>query len=186
VQHWSGLDKITLEVPLPLAQAGYFTVRLAVDPPCPQHFAPTLRCRSVQVDGLRFGDFLPDTLGEAVAFQRGLELAGYAVDSDSQTVRLWWRFGSSLSEADIRFVHVVDADGSLAAQDDRTLGAQPAGGEWVEQVTFADLSPGTYDVYAGWYTYPDFIRFGVLADVPGAADGWAHLGQIVVGNQGAS
>ena len=73
---------------------------------------------------------------------------------------------------------MIDANGELAAQSDQTLGEQPAGGGWLEEIAFTDLPAGTYDVYAGWYTYPDFTRFPVLTDVAGAPDGWVHLGQM--------
>jgi hypothetical protein len=77
-------------------------------------------------------------------------------------------------------VHVVGANDTLADQNDRTLGVQAPGGGLVEEIDFADLPAGIYDVYAGWYTYPDFVRFPVLMDVRGAADGWVHLGRMIV------
>ena len=182
VHGWQEMDDITLEVPVPAA--GYHTVTLALEPPCPQHFADALRCRAVQIDDLAFADFVPGTGADVpVMFARGVELAAFSVDAGAQAVRLMWRFDELVTENDVRFVHVVDAQGQLVAQDDRTLGARSAGEGWAEQMTFADLPPGAYEVYAGWYTYPDFARFAVLADVPGAADGWVHLGALVIEDQ---
>ena len=180
IHRWDAMDAIALNLPLPISTAGYHTVTLAVEPPCPQHFSPTLRCRSVQVDSLAFGAFTPGTLPDPVPFAGGVELAGYSIESDAKAVRLWWRFDTARTENDIRFVHVVSTDGEGVAQEDGTLGPQPAGSTWTEQVTFDDLPAGTYDIYAGWYTYPDLTRFLVLADVPGAPDGWVHLGNMIV------
>ena len=178
IQAWRGMESIMLDMPIPLNSAGYHTVTLAVEPPCPQHFDDTLRCRPVDVSGLAFGSFAPQSFAAPVEFGRGVELAGYSIDGPS--VRLWWRFGERLGEDDIRFVHVVDANGALADQDDKTLGVQNPGSGVVEALNFADLPTGTYDVYIGWYTYPDFVRFPVLVDVRGATDGWVYLGRMVI------
>jgi hypothetical protein len=177
IQAWRDTETILLDMPIPLS-AGYHIVTLAVEPPCPQHFDSTLRCRSVVVDDLVFGEFDPQPFASPVTFGRGVELAAYSMDE--QSVRFWWRFGERLGEDDIRFVHVVDAGGTLVDQDDRTLGVQTPGSGVVEALNFADLPAGTYDVYTGWYTYPDFVRFPVLTDVRGATDGWVHLGRMVV------
>jgi hypothetical protein len=177
IQAWRGMESITLDIPIPLS-AGYHTVTLAVELPCPQHFAPSLRCQSVAVDDLAFGDFEAQPFVTPIMFGRGVELAGYGIDG--RDVRLWWRFGERLGEDDIRFVHVVNADGVLADQDDRTLGVQVPDNGLVEEIRFDDLPPGLYNVYTGWYAYPDFTRFPVLSDVFGAADSWVHLGRMVV------
>ena len=39
-----------------------------------------------------------------------------------------------------------------------------------------DLPPGEYQVFTGWYSYPDMQRFGVQANTPHAQDGLAFLG----------
>lgn len=178
IQAWHEMDTAALNVPIPVRAAGYHTVTLAVEPPCPQHFASTLRCRAVGIDHLVFAGFTAQPFASPVSFGHGVALGGFAVEG--QSVRLWWRFGEALNENDIRFVHVVDSAGVLAGQDDRTLGAQNPGSGWTEAISFGDLPAGRYDVYTGWYTYPDFTRFPVLADVPGASDSWVHLGQMVV------
>lgn len=180
VQSWRGMDTITFDLPVPIIEAGYHTLTLKVEPPCPHHFPAAQRCRSVQVNALAFGDYVAQPLPGSVPFARGVELAGYRIASDTQTIQLWWRFGENLTDNDIRFVHIVDAAGKLAAQSDTPLGLQAPGDSWVEQIPFADLPAGVYDVYTGWYTYPDYVRFPVLADVRGAPDGWVHLGQLEV------
>src|SRR5690606_32878326 len=110
VHGWQEMDDITLEVPVPAA--GYHTVTLALEPPCPQHFADALRCRAVQIDDLAFADFVPGTgAGVPVMFARGVALAAFSVDADAQAVRLMWRFDEPVTENDVRFVHVVDAQG---------------------------------------------------------------------------
>jgi len=85
-----------------------------------------------------------------------------------------WAFDEARDENDIRFVQVIDSAGRLLAQDDQPLGEHQAGSHWAEiaQVPLPDdLPPGTYQVYTGWYTYPDLVRFPVLADVDGAQAG---------------
>ena len=88
---------------------------------------------------------------------------------------LTWQLDDARGEQDIRYVHVLDADGKLIAQDDRTLGALAAGITRVDALTLpipADLAPGTYRVTVGWYTYPDNTRFAV----PGSENGEVEIG----------
>jgi hypothetical protein len=175
---WSGADEVLLDIPLPLPEAGYYRLALTLEPPCPQHFAAALRCREARVELLTVGAFASRAFADSIIFGRGVELAGYSVDADA--VQLWWRFAEPLADGDIRFVHILDADGQLVAQDDRSLGPHLPGSSWSETLRFADLPAGIYDVFAGWYTYPDLTRFPVQTDAVGAPDGWAYLGKITV------
>jgi hypothetical protein len=114
-----------------------------------------------------------------VTFGRGVTLAFADVEASGATVtaRLLWRFAEPLAETDVRFVHLLGADGPPLAQADGTLGSIPAGSAWAETITLAlpdDLPPGDYGVYAGWYTYPELARF----PVEGAQDGLALLGTV--------
>jgi hypothetical protein len=92
-------------------------------------------------------------------------------------------FDEARAETDVRFVHVLDADGNLVAQADRSLGEQPAGGQWAEAVEVAlpdDLAAGTYRVYVGWYTYPDITRFAVLSSALGTLDNRVYVGEFTL------
>lgn len=158
---------------LPLSYAGYHTITLAVEPPCPGHPLPSLTCRAVDLHRLSLSDFVADTFAAPVMFERGVQLRGDAlvVQGESLAVRLWWAFDHTLDENMVRFVHVLGSDGSLAAQDD-----QPYTGHAVEQIAFDSLPAGTYDVYTGWYSLPEVTRLAVQ----GAESGWVYLGQVEV------
>jgi hypothetical protein len=55
--------------------------------------------------------------------------------------------------------------------------------DWVESVALqlpADLPPGTYSLYAGWYAYPDLARLQVEGNGPGAQDGLVYLRDIEI------
>jgi hypothetical protein len=174
----------SLTVPVPL-MPGYHTLRLAVDPPCPQVYSEALRCQTLDLRALSLDGFLPDTF-EPVAYGNGVTLAAGHValgDGESLPVWLWWQFSARRSENDIRFVHMVNETGTLVAQADGTLGNRAIGEGHAEVVTLAlpdNLPTGTYRVFAGWYTYPDAVRFPVLSDVRGAESGYALVGEYVV------
>ena len=101
-------------------------------------------------------------------------------------VALWWRFSEDRRADDVRFVHVLDADGQRVTQFDSAIGALLAGSEWAELIDLrlpADLAPGVYTVYTGWYTYPDAARFQVLSDTPGAQNDLVYVGTTEVKEQ---
>ncbi|RMF78244.1 MAG: hypothetical protein D6737_15410 [Chloroflexi bacterium] len=186
--HTWAIDGTTnIRVALPLADAGYHTVTLAVNPPCPRIVNETLRCNSVQIDTLIIDDYAPDDTAAAIRFDKGLTLNDAFVSQANAAidVYLWWGFEAARDMNDVRFVHVVDADGNLVTQEDGTLGEQAADSQWVEAISLSlpDDASGEYRVYTGWYTYPDIARFAVLDDVPGAGDGWVLLGTICVGEE---
>ena len=169
-----------LRMPLFVTQPGYYTLDFAVQPPCPAHYIAVLACRAVDFDGLALGDFQPETFAAPVQFAQGLNLDTYAIqtEGDHITVDLAWHFELARQENDIRFVHVVDQSGTLVAQSDEPLGQRPADSGWMEQVAFDALPAGTYDIYTGWYHYPDNVRFAVRSDLPEAVNSWVHLGQV--------
>ncbi|NWG16419.1 MAG: hypothetical protein HXY41_07265 [Chloroflexi bacterium] len=165
--------------PLPLA--GYHTLALALDAPCPAHFdAETLACRALRVPSWRAAAFYPAAF-QPVTFERGITLAGSFIQAEKAgvTVGLWWRFDRPRSDLDVRFVKALDRDGQQAAGLDATLGSLEAGAQRVENLTLA-LPPGDYDVFTGWYAHPDLTRFAVLADTARAQDGLAYLGSLSV------
>src|SRR5262249_48236125 len=123
-----------------------------------------------------------------IPFVPGVTLLGAQIPAnvrpgDTLNVSLWWKFDQPRSQNDVRFVHVLDANGDSPVQADSPLGDQPAGSEWVETVSLTlptTLAAGEYTVYTGWYTYPDLVRFPVLASTPHARDGLAYAGMFTV------
>ncbi len=194
IQHFRA-DTITdqkLSLRLPLVERGFHTVTLSVDPPCPTRFnTESLECQTANVSLLTFSDFGPGRV-VTTRFDRGVTLldsfmlhldGGIPPSVQGVTIALWWQFDQPRTEQDIRFIKVLDKDGNQVAGLDETLGSHAAGSQWVETVTLdlpADLSPGSYEVYTGWYSYPDMQRFGVQADTPRAQDGLAYLGSVTV------
>jgi hypothetical protein len=162
---------------LPFAEAGYHTITLQLEPSCPGHPVPVLGCRAVLLNDMTLTDFTPEPFTAPVQFERGVQLLGDALvtQEKSLAVQLWWGFDAPLDENTVRFVHVLDAEGDVAAQND-----QPYTGARVEQINFDALAPGTYDIYTGWYTLPDVTRLAVQTNLPEAVNGWVHLGQVEV------
>jgi hypothetical protein len=167
-------------LPIFVTRPGYHTLEFLVEPSCPAQSIAVLTCRAAVVTSLSLGDFEPGILPDPVLFEHGISLSSYAVKANggSIMVDLSWTFESARQEDEIRFVHAVDQRGVLVAQSDESLGQGPAGSGWMERTVFADLGPGTFELYTGWYTYPDFRRFAILTDVADAPNGWVHLGQV--------
>ncbi len=177
----------SVEVPVPVSP-GYHTLTLAVDPPCPQVYSDALRCRELALETLTLGDFVPGSF-TAVPYGNGVTLAAahIARATDGRLpVWLWWQFSARRSDTDIRFVHMVNETGTLVAQLDATLGMRSPGEGHTEIVSLElppNLPTGTYQIFAGWYTYPDAVRFPVQADDPGAQNGYALVGEYTVRNE---
>ncbi|MBW4439256.1 MAG: hypothetical protein KME04_19100 [Pleurocapsa minor GSE-CHR-MK-17-07R] len=79
-------------------------------------------------------------------------------------VPLWWSFARAITQNDIRFVHVIAPDGSLAAQQDTPLADAAAGAMLADTalIDIADLPPGEYRLRVGWYTYPEIAPYCAL------------------------
>ena len=154
-----------------LVTAGYRTITLWADPPCPRPLDPTLRCIPPALDAAF--TFEPGT-HTPVAFGRGVTLAAsrFSTAADAVTVDLYWTFAAPITPADVRFVHLLDATGTLVAQADAPPGFFAAGAALAERVTLPVDAPGAYRLVAGWYTLPDVVRF----PVPGSADDAAQIG----------
>ena len=172
-------DSGSLDLPIFIAEAGYHTLTWAVEPPCPAHHLDLLACRSVEITDLTLGEFVPLRFYEPVQFE-GLKLVGRTLDTldNALEVRLWWRFDKAVGENTIRFVHVVDQNGEAIAQRDDSLGQHLAGSAWVETLRFDDLPPGDYDIYTGWYTYPENLRIAIRSDVVDAPNNRLQLGSV--------
>jgi hypothetical protein len=186
IYRWTLNGETPFTVPLPVAARGYHTLSLAVEPPCPQFHDPTLRCRGLDIAGLTLTPLSAGPLYEPVQFERGVTLAGWYLPADLVTgdtlpVRLWWTFDAALTDQDVRFIKLLDANGQPVAELDSAPGAQNAGDELAErlELNVSDLS-GSYAVYAGWYSLPGVNRFPVLSPIAGAQDGWVFMGTVTI------
>jgi len=82
-------------------------------------------------------------------------------------VPLLWSLDAPITLNDIRFVHVVDRDGQLIAQQDIPLGDLPAGlivSDTAVILLPPDLAPGSFRVFTGWYRFPEIASFCRLED----------------------
>jgi hypothetical protein len=166
---WRGtVTKTTLAIPLPMPQAGYYSAALALEPPCPAQIPVGQVCRSVALESLDIGAFVPAEFAPA-QFQHGARLGGATLapredDERSVTAWLWWAFDAPISDQDVRYVHVLDAGGTLVTQIDTPIGIFAAGDGWSEALTLAlpDDAVETYRVVVGWYRYPELTPYGVV------------------------
>ncbi len=177
---WSVAGRQSVDLPLPLTR-GYHTVALSVLPACPQVPSVTLRCRAVSLSDFALDGYTPAALGAAITFDHGVSLSAARVtpSPDALALSLVWQFAAPLTADDIRFVHVLDADGRLIAQDDHPLGVVPAGVTRVDTVSLtlpAGRASQNYRVTVGWYRYPSNTRFSILSDTLGAPSGEAEIG----------
>lgn len=166
----------SLSAPLVLP-AGYHTLALSVVPPCPAHIPAGQECRALTASSFTLepiADYhtaasaefrAPGEAGISLALQSALP--ALAQPGSTMRVPLFWSFRTARAETDIRFVHLLDEDGTLVAQTDMPPGVIPAGearGEWASLTLPPSLPPGIYRVYAGWYNYPDLANFCVLQE----------------------
>ncbi|MBE2182758.1 MAG: hypothetical protein IAE89_04965 [Anaerolineae bacterium] len=164
-----------LQAALPLSE-GYHTVRFSAEPACPIHLPPASAC-AVEIHSIEAapGDafsLVPVTLAapdmrdpairlEAAFMPQGAEAGGELV------IPLFWSFLSAVGENDIRFLHLLDAEGALIAQQDIPLGLISAGEARADtaMLTLPDTLPeGDYQLSAGWYRYPEITPYCVLDD----------------------
>jgi hypothetical protein len=173
---WRGTaDGTPMRVPLPLTESGYHTAALHIEPPCPLRLLPGTVCAAVTLEALATYPLLLVTyplFSDRSAFERGVSLGGaqlapLALGNRDLVMWLWWQFDAPITPDDVRFVHVLDADGQLVAQNDTPLGAVTAGETRAEAVTLTlpgDAPPGEYTVVTGWYSFPDLAPLRLLAD----------------------
>ena len=177
---------IPVAVPIPLARRGYHSIRIALDPPCPERADKTLLfCQGVKVSNVEVEVLSSGAIYDPIRIEDGIVLAGYFMPeevSDDLLIRFWWRFESDRSANDVRFVHILDANGVPEDQDDHPFGEIAAGSEHTETVELdtSQLPAGDYLVLTGWYAQPDLIRYDVLSNVEGAQDDTVVLGTIRV------
>lgn len=183
IRRWMVDGEQVVDVPVALSE-GFHTLSLAVDAPCPRVYSEALRCRSLQVTDAAEFEFAAAAFAPVEYGGGGTLVASrvLAPDENQLTAWLWWQFSAPRNENEIRFVHVLNENGELVAQSDITLGVQPAGESFAEAVILdiANLPPGSYRIYTGWYTYPDTVRFPVLSDVAGKENNVALIGEFTV------
>ena len=179
-----GETQITL--PLPIGRRGYNTFRIELDPPCPEQIThEMLVCRTVTLSDIQIEPLTNGPIYDPIRIEDGIELASFFMPDDFDkrlSVRLWWRFERPRSETDVRFIHVLDVNRRLMAQDDLSFGNLEGDTEWTESVLLdlSDLPAGDYMVLTGWYALPDAIRYDVLTNVAGAQDNTIVLGTFTI------
>jgi hypothetical protein len=153
------------------------------------HIPEGTRCRSVEIiplaDDLRF---TPDPDVLRIPFSGGVTLEESYFEAEStagEAFSIWllWHFAAGRNVDDVRFVHLLDENGIMVTQADASLGDWPPSTTWSEAIvlTLPDkLAPGNYNLYAGWYHFPDLTRLAVQMESPRAQDGLAYLGDIHV------
>jgi hypothetical protein len=192
IHRWMVDGEQTITVPVLLGENAFHTLSLAVEPPCPTYIGEGQECRGVAISDLVLGTFTAQQVREYIPyatppvsfanpreetllhnFVRAIVLDDAYVQQTAQpgdTLPVWisWRFITRRTDTEVRFVHVAaNLDTPPVAQVDSTLGNLAAGSAWAEQVDIAlpsDLSPGEYQVYTGWYTYPDLVKFCIPQD----------------------
>jgi hypothetical protein len=105
-----------------------------------------------------------------ITFENGLALAGYEVNGVQGTaINTYWRVTGDLRPPVSVFVHLLDQDGNIVAQDDRFGAAarmlEP--GDLIMQrhpiQSETPLKPGTYQVAIGLYNPDTLERFKTQA-----------------------
>ena len=177
--------RIPLSIPLPIARRGYHTLRIALDPPCPERVdGSVLVCQRVTVENVRVEVLSDGAIYDPIRIEDGIILAGWLLPEEARDetikMRFWWRFEAGRSPKDVRFVHVLDRHGQPVPEGppDIHFGTIAAGSELTETVTLdrTKLDAGEYRVLTGWYALPKAIRYDVLTDVDGAQDDTVVLG----------
>jgi len=153
--------------PVPIPINGYHTVSLEISPPCPTNTSEALSCRALTLTDVFITPIREGAIYEPVRLERGVELASsylQPVEDQQILVNLWWQFQDGIGETEVRFVHVLDRNNRLVAQNDIPLG--PLDGDAIrsELISFdlSNLPAGEYRVLTGWYTFPNTVRFNVL------------------------
>ncbi len=151
-------------------------------------------CVSALSNGLQSQDAGPLAFQpHVVRLFNGMTLVGFRAPATSQpgqalVVETDWQAAQKLPGDYHLFVHLLDSSGKLIAQADTVPGGGtfPTTGwsapqDWIEVVALpADLPPGHYSLYTGWYSYPDLTRLGVEGATPRAADGMVYLGDVTI------
>lgn len=180
------VGQTVLSIPLPIARRGYNTLRIELDPPCPDRVDTTvLLCHDVTVDDVWIEQLTDGAIYDPIRVAGGIELSGYHMPENIESelvLHLWWSFDSPRTFNDQRFIHVLNEERVLMRQDDIPFGPVGAGSEYLESVRLnvRGFEPGEYLVLTGWYALPDMVRYDVLTNVAGAQDSTIELGRFSV------
>jgi hypothetical protein len=154
------IDELPASTPytsyVPLTPPGFYTLTYALVPPCPARYDETLRCRSLTLSEAEVA-FTPIPPIDPVAIEGGITMAEYRQVSQAR-VAFWWQFDAPIDDNMVRFLHVINESGEVAAQNDTPIGTFSTGETWVEAVPipqYEQLEPGTYTLRAGWYHLAD-------------------------------
>lgn len=183
---WTVTGETRLSLPLPIGRRGYNTFTIELDPPCPEQInTEILVCRDVTISDIDITPLTNGPIYDPIRIEGGIELAAFYMPAEFDeilSVRMWWRFDQDHPDTDVRFIHVLDKNRRLMAQDDRSLGDITNGTEWTETVVLdlSNLPSGDYTVLSGWYALPDAIRYDVLTNVEGAQDNTIVLGTFTI------
>ncbi len=175
-----------LSIPLPIARRGYNTLRIALDPPCPDRVDTTvLLCHDVAIGDVQIEQLTDGAIYDPIRVAGGIELSGYYMPEDiaeELVIHLWWSFDAPRTINDQRFIHVLNEERVLMRQDDSPPGDVQAGSGYLETVRLdvGGFEPGEYRVLTGWYALPDMVRYDVLTNVAGAQDSTIELGRFSV------
>ncbi|MHB8625942.1 MAG: hypothetical protein ACYDBJ_12050 [Aggregatilineales bacterium] len=139
-----------------------------------------------------FSPFEPESGAQKIALGSSLTLQNVVVTQTNLalTVATSWHIDRPLGSDYHLFIHLVNANGTTVAQYDNQpgSGAYPttqwaANQEWTEtdDLPLTGITPGTYHLETGWYSYPDMQRIPVYANMPGARNDLIDLGAVTVG-----
>lgn len=168
IGRWWIEGTVALNIPLAVEADAFHRFTWQVEPVCPHIESPALECRALTMTNITLEDFQASPF-EPITYAQGVELlnAHSGVNENTLVVNLLWQFSEARDENDIRFVHVLDATGTLVAQQDITLGHHDRETGWTEQVTISlpeDLPAGEYTVLTGWYAFDTQERFAVAGE----------------------
>ncbi|MEO1162830.1 MAG: hypothetical protein AAFV98_03515 [Chloroflexota bacterium] len=80
---------------------------------------------------------------------------------DTHYIWLQWQFNRARPDSDVRFVHILNAEGEIVLQSDMSLGTIPDGEIRNELLPFdtSTLPSGTYTVRTGWYDFNTLTNY---------------------------
>ncbi len=173
---WSPQEADLKHASLPLRAGAWHMLAFVPEPGCLQAPAVALVCPEEALERFTL-EFVPTAMQQA-RFAEGVTLLAGSLPArvavgDELVLRLHWEFAQGRDDLDVRFVHLLDAEGQLVAQSDETLGLLTAGSQRSERISLAlpaALPPGEYGAWLGWYRYPQITRLPLLepADSEGA------------------
>ena len=165
---WSPQEADLKHASLPLRAGAWHMLSLAPEPACLQAPAVALVCPEEALERFTL-EFVPTAMQQA-RFAEGVTLLAGSLPArvaarDELVLRLHWDFAQGRDDLDVRFVHLLDAEGQLVAQSDETLGLVSAGSQQIERIALTlpqALPPGEYRAWLGWYRYPQITRLPLL------------------------